>query len=114
MAFIQEIPYAAQNVASVTTFAIDLTALPKKANGRKVVAEIEVTGANIVIKYGYSAGMVPADYTLTSNRFPDDNYHCTAGTVKTINVPLAATHFSICPKSGGTAQVAINFGFEEK
>lgn len=112
MAFIQELPYVAENVSSVTTFAIDLSSIRAK-NQSGVVAEIEVTGANIVVKFGFDSGVL-ADYTVTSNTFPTGNYHCTAGTVKSLNVPSQATHFSICPKSGGTANVAINFGFERK
>jgi len=112
MPFIQELPYAAEGVSSVTTFAIDLSSIRAK-NNNSVSAEIEVTGSNIVVKFGYD-NTVAADYTVTSNRFPDGNYHCTAGTVKTLNVPAAASYFSICPKAGGTANVAINFGFERK
>ncbi len=112
MPFIQELPYVAEGVSSVTTFAIDLSSIRAK-NNNAVAAEIEVTGANIVVKFGFNSG-VAADYTITSNTFPAGNYHCTAGTVKTLNVPAAATHFSICPKSGGTANVAINFGFERR
>jgi hypothetical protein len=110
MAFIQELPYIAQNVSSVTTFAIDLSSIRAK-NQRGVSAEVEVTGANVTVKFGYN-NSVAASYTITSNTFPAGNYHCTAGTVKTLQVPSAATHFSICPIAGGTAQVAINFGFE--
>jgi len=80
-------------------------------NSRSVAAEVEVTGANVTVKFGFNSG-VAASYTITGNTFPEGNYHCTAGTVKTLNVPAAATHFSICPIAGGTAQVAINFGFE--
>lgn len=112
MAFIQELPYVAEGVSSVTTFAINLASIRAK-NQNAVAAEIEVTGANVVVKFGYDSS-VAADYTITNNTFPADNYHCTAGTVKTLNVPSAATHFSICPKSGGTANVAINFGSERK
>lgn len=112
MSFIQELPYYAEGVTSATTFAIDLSSIRAK-NSSAVTAEIEVTGANVVVKFGYD-NTVTADYTVTSNTFPAGNYHCTAGTVKTLSVPSAATHFSICPKSGGTANVAINFGFERK
>lgn len=112
MSFVQEIPYIAESVSSVTTFPIDLSSIRAK-NNSSVSAEIEVTGANIVVKFGYD-NTVSADYTITNNRFPDNNYHCTAGTVKTLVVPAAATYFSICPKAGGTANVAINFGFERK
>ncbi len=112
MAFIQELPYVAQGVSSVTTFAIDLSSIRAK-NQNAIGAEIEVTGANVVVKFGYNSS-VAADYTVTNNTFPAGNYHCTAGTIKTLNVPSQATHFSICPKSGGTADVAINFGFERR
>ena len=112
MAFIQELPYVAESISSVTTFAIDLSSIRAK-NNNSIAAEIEVTGANVVVKFGYDSG-VTANYTVTSNTFPAGNYHCTAGTVKTLSVPSQATHFSICPKSGGTANVAINFGFERK
>ena len=110
MAFIQELPYAAESVSSVITFPIDLSSIRAK-NQSRVEAEIEVTGGNIVVKYGYDSS-VQADYTITSYQFPPDNYHCKAGTVKTLNVPSAATYISICPKAGQTADVNINFGFE--
>jgi len=110
MPFIQELPYVAQSVSSVTTFAIDLSTIRAK-NNNSIGAEIEVTGANVVVKFGFNSAVL-ADYTVTSNTFPSGNYHCTAGTVKTLMVPAAATYFSICPISGGTANVAINFGFE--
>lgn len=113
MSFVQEKPYGFEGLDSVITFPIDLSKLKAKGTS-KCDAEIEVRGGNVVVMFGYDPA-IAASYAIdgSTHEFPDGNYHATAGTVKTIQVPTDAPYFSICPKSGQVPDVYINFGFEK-
>lgn len=112
MAFITELTLGFVGITAETRVAVDLAAMRAK-NSRIIDAEVEVSGANVAVKYGYNSA-TQADYTFdgTTRLLPAGNYHCVKGTVKQQSIPTVTSYVSVCPKAGGTADVFINFGFE--
>jgi hypothetical protein len=109
-------PYQSYGDATSTTHAVvdmstGMTAM-REVTKTEVQAEITTKTADIVIKFGNSSA-VEADATLTSDAYPQGNYHCLAGTVKTIKIPASCTHFSH-EAVAGTGNVYVTIGHGEK
>lgn len=125
MPFIQELTYIAENVSNSddTTFAVDLSSIrakrPLNASNR-VDIEIETTGGDVVIVFGYT-NAITADTTITQTAISGtagyinpDQYHCSAGTVKVNRISASTSFVSIRARTASVATVKINFGFEKE